>query len=809
MTNFILRENDKEILLSQEDLPIKIGTDLNSDIVVIGSLSLGIAMIIDLIDDRLVLQKINSGIDTTINDNEFSGNHWIKDGDELIVSDKRVQFKISANQIGLNIENVSLEEQPTQFQKRQSESIFQNKTVQRIAIGLVFLVGYFLFYLFTSKAVEINTMPADAKVSVSGGFFPHLKISGRFLLRPGEYRAEALRSGYFPSSLDIEINEESSQVIDIKLKKTPGIITFTTRPDVDSELYLEGKRSTPSICEDVEISLEECRQNWLGLGAMVAAGTRDVELRFEKYFPIKEQLVINGMGEEQEFIFDLKPAWADVQIDTKPSGAEIFVDGKNVGLTPLDLDLIEGQHVLGIKKNGYKDFSTEIAVKARENIVLEPFNLSRLDSKLTIVSYPKGASVNIDSVYRGMTPVEIDLEPLVSHSVSVSKPGYKTMDQIIELKTVETLQSMAKDSEVINLDLQPIFGKILIQGTQDAEVTQGDKSLGNIPLKVNLIAKKQILTIKKDGLLTQDINVKPTPGFDQTLEVKLLTSEETVLAAMPQSIKTSQGLKMRLISTGQFIVGTPRRTQGRQSNETERLVEITRPFYVGTREITNNEFRKFKPKHTSGAETYRELSNGLHPTVMVTWEDAVGFCNWLSNRESLDPAYRVVDGRHQLIQPMTNGYRLLTEAEWEWVARYNGGGGVQKYPWGASMPPTENSGNYADESAESLMTNVLIDYWDGYPLSSPVAKFESNKLGLYDLGGNVSEWVNDYYAVVNRDLDQLEKDPYGPDDGTVRVIRGSSWRHSTITALRYAYRDYGTQGRLDVGFRIARYTDNE
>ena len=809
MTNFILRENDKEILLSQEDLPIKIGTDLNSDIVVIGSLALGIAMIIDLIDDRLVLQKINSGIDTTINDNEFSGNHWIKDGDELTVSNKRVQFKISANQIELNIEKISLEEQPTQFQKRQSESIFQNKIVQRIAIGLVFLIGYFLFYLFTSKAVEINTMPADAKVSVSGGFFPHLKISGRFLLRPGEYRVDYSRSGYFPSSLDIEINEESSQVIDIKLKKLPGIITFTPRPDVDYELYLEGKRSTPSICEDVEISLEECQQRWLALGAVLAAGTRDVELRFEKYFPIKEQLVINGMGEEQEFIFDLKPAWADVQIDTKPSGAEIFIDSKNVGLTPLDLDLIEGEHVLGIKKNGYKNFTTDIAVKARENIILEPFNLSRLDSKLTIVSYPKGASVNIDSVYRGMTPVEIDLQPLVSHTVSVSKPGYKTMDQIIELKTIETLQSMAKDSEVINLDLQPIFGNILIQGTQDAEVIQGDKSLGNIPLKVNLIAKEQILTIKKDGLLTQDIHVKPTPGFDQTLKIKLLTAEETVLAAMPQSIKTSQGHQMRLISTGQFIVGTPRRTQGRQSNEIERLVEITRPFYVGTREITNNEFRKFKPKHTSGAETYRELSNGFHPTVMVTWEDAVGFCNWLSKRESLDPAYRVVDGRHQLIQPMTNGYRLLTEVEWEWVARYNGGGGAQKYPWGASMPPVENSGNFADESAESLMTNVLADYWDGYPISSPVAKFEPNKLGLYDLGGNVSEWVNDYYAVVNRDLDQLDKDPYGPDDGTVRVIRGSSWRHSTITALRYAYRDYGTQGRLDVGFRIARYTDSE
>ncbi len=221
MTTIVIQEGNQTRKISSDDFPIKIGTDLNSDIVIIGSLSLGIAMIIDLIDDRLVLQMINSSVDTKVNDNKFSGNHWIKDGDELIVSDKRVQFKISANQIELNIENVSLEEQPTQFQKRQSESIFQNKTFQKAAIGLVFLVGYFLFYLFTSKAVEINTMPPDAKVSVSGGFFPHLKISGRFLLRPGEYRADYSRSGYFPSSLDIEINEESSQVIDIKLKKTP------------------------------------------------------------------------------------------------------------------------------------------------------------------------------------------------------------------------------------------------------------------------------------------------------------------------------------------------------------------------------------------------------------------------------------------------------------------------------------------------------------------------------------------------------------------------------------------------------------
>ena len=125
------------------------------------------------------------------------------------------------------------------------------------------------------------------------------------------------------------------------------------------------------------------------------------------------------------------------------------------------------------------------------------------------------------------------------------------------------------------------------------------------------------------------------------------------------------------------------------------------------------------------------------------------------------------------------------------------------------MPPEENSGNYADESAESLMTNVLSNYWDGYPVSSPSNKFKPNSIGIYDLGGNVSEWVNDYYSTMNRQVNELNKDPIGPEEGSMRVIRGSSWRHSTITALRFAYRDYGTQGRLDVGFRIARYTENE
>ena len=808
MTTIVIQEGNQTRKISSDDFPIKIGTDLNSDILIVGSLSLGIALIIDLIDDRLVLQKINPSVDTTVNDNEFSGNYWIKDGDELIVSNKRVQFKISANQIELNIENVSLEEQPTQFQKRQSESIFQNKTIQRIAIGLVFLVGYFLFYLFTSKAVEINTIPADAKVSVSGGFFPHLKISGRFLLRPGEYRADYSRSGYFSNSLDIEINEESSQVIDIKLKKTPGIVRFITQPDVVYELYLEGKFS-PFICEDMEMYQEECRKRGFSFGGPLEPGTRDVELRFEKYFPIKEQLIINGMGEEQEFIFDLKPAWADVEIDTKPSEAEIFIDGKNIGLTPLDLDIMEGQHTLEIKKNGFKNFTTEIAVKAKENIVLELFNLSLLDSKINIISNPKEASVNINSIYRGLTPLELELEPLVSHTISLAKPGFKSISENIVLKTQEEILNERNVAYVeFERELKPIYGSISFLGTPGAGLILEGEQIGVVPINLDLLSKKQLLLIKKEGYVTEELMINPTSGYEQTIEINLMTPEEAALAALPNKIQTSQGLEMRLIYPGnEFVMGAPRRDQGRKTNETERLVKITRPFYVGITETSNKEFREFEPKHTSGAEVFRELSNNMHPTVMVSWQQAVAYCNWLSTQESLEPAYRVNKGKYELTRPVSNGYRLLTEAEWEWLSRFNGGGGEQKYPWGDSMPVMEDSGNYADESAEVFMSNTLGKYWDGYPVTSPTGKFKANSLGVFDLGGNVAEWVNDYYSVYPRDLKNVESDPLGPLEGSSRMIKGSSWRHSSISALRYSFRDHAVTSRLDVGFRIARYSD--
>ena len=800
MSQIIIQNGNQSKTVEQNNFPIRIGTDLNSEIVISGSLAEGLSATIDRIGEKYLLQITSQSIDASMNGNKLKGSHWIENEDELIINNAVIQFEHQENDLLVSVSDIS-GEQPTIFEKRQSKGIFENQTIRYIGFSISLVVLYFSFYFFTAKAVKIDVfddlngelIAQDSDIKIDGGLFPSFKIGGRYLLRSGEYEISIQNEGYVSmnnETLIIDENESQDRMFD--LSRLPGKIVFTTNPGVDFDLYVDDSEVSKATPE-----------------TSISAGNRKIELRFDRYFPIEKEIFVNGKGEIQEYSFDLEPSWADVSISTEPVDVGIFNGNERLGNTPSTIQLIQGKNTLSLRKSGYKDYEIQLDIVAQDSVSLESLILSRLDVPLEIMSEPEGASININDEYRGLTPMEIMLEPLVEHKILISKPGYKDINNQLRLDTIESLSSKGKNSEVLDYFLEEILGQVSFVGTDGAKVYRSDDLIGVIPFDIEMISEEQILKVKKDGLVTQEIKMTPNPNYPQKIEVKLLNEEQTVLAAIPKTLKTSQSQEMKLILPGSFVMGTPRRSQGRLSNENERLVEITKPFYIGTKEVTNNEFRAFKPKHTSGAEMFRELSNGMHPTVMVTWSDAAAYCNWLSEKESLVPAYENIDGQYKLKQPITNGYRLPTEAEWEWVSRYNGGAGEQRYPWGDSMPPIEESGNYADESTESLLTNVLKDYWDGYPVTAPSGRFYPNKIGIYDLGGNVAEWVSDYYAVPTRQLRLVEKDPSGPADGTARVIKGSSWRDSSLTKLRFAYRDYGTQGRLDVGFRIARYTDLE
>jgi len=797
MSQISIRQGEDYRSFEPSDLPIKIGTDLNADIRILGPLSIGVVLLLDSLDGRPFIQVVNEKMEVLINGKLLSGNHRINNDDRIDVADKSVVFELSSdNELTLTVTSNEDSLQPTQFQKKTAGStIFGSRIFKFSAMVFILGLAYFLFYLFTANAILIKLQPFGSEVSISGGYFPHLRIGGRYLLRQGDYQLDVSYPGYYPLSTAIAINTDSSQEVAFGLEKLPGELIIKTLPEINLIVSVDGNAVKPASTG----------------GFIIAAGNHKLRITADRYFTVEQDILIDGMELTQEIEVILTPAWTEISIQSLPTGANILIDGKPSGITPNTLEVLESEHTMILKKSGYKPFELSLMVKASQPQFLDLIELSRLDSKLKITTNPIGAAVNINSIYQGLSPVTVELPPLKPHIVEVSKPGYQTQTEEIVLPITEEMQlNDEKDFMKFETNLKPMKGFIRVIGTEGASILADGKHIAQIPSTIELLAKKQILIVQKEGYVTQEINIQPTPGYEQNLKIRLLTPEEAVLAAMPQYIQTSLGLQMRLVSSGTFVMGTPRGDQGRRQSETERLIKITRPFYVGVREIINKEFRQFKPRHTSGAETFRELSNGLHPAVMLTWEEAVDFCQKLSSKESLEPAYEKINGQYQLIQPVTNGYRLLTEAEWEWVARFNGGAGKQRYPWGESMPVKPESGNYADESVEGLdlVANTLSDYWDGYPVTSPAKKFSPSALGIYDLGGNVAEWVNDYYSVYSTNLKQAELDPLGPDEGTARVIRGSSWRHSSISKLRFAYRnEYGTLGRLDVGFRIARYTD--
>ena len=150
---------------------------------------------------------------------------------------------------------------------------------------------------------------------------------------------------------------------------------------------------------------------------------------------------------------------------------------------------------------------------------------------------------------------------------------------------------------------------------------------------------------------------------------------------------------------------------------------------------------------------------------------------------------------------------MPTEAEWAWAARKQSDGSMRKFGWGNHFPPTRKTTNIADRSAATIVARTLIKYNDGQAVTAPVGSYHANSKGLHDMGGNVSEWLNDYYSIALGLSDSAAVDPVGPDRGEYKVIRGASWRHASITELRLSFRDYGNKVRDDLGFRLAMYAE--
>ncbi|MCC7488065.1 MAG: PEGA domain-containing protein [Gammaproteobacteria bacterium] len=648
--------------------------------------------------------------------------------------------------------------------------------------GSLALLALLALELFTARAVGIQVTPAQARVTLRGSWLP-LQLGGRYLLHPGRYTVELAADGHEPLTAPLVVGEERSQDFHFSLKPLPGRLVLEGAPSGSLQLSVDGQPQQPAADGSYA----------------VAAGSHRLRVVAARYQPYETTVEVTGRGERQAVRVALVPDWADVDIRSEPPGARISVGGEALGVTPATVPVASGQAQIELRLEGYKPWRQSLQVTAGQKLTLPPVTLQEADGLLEVVSLPAGAAVSIDGRYRGVTPLETEIAPGRSHTVLVAKPGHETATRSVAVER--------RGSASLHVELAARLGVVRVESEPpDAEVLVDGVARGPAGQELQLLAVPHRIELRKAGYASYVTEVTPRPGMPQRVQARLLTPQQAVMAAVPKTVTTKQGQELRLVGPGEFETGAPRREQGRRPNETQRRVRITRAYYIGLREVTNREYREFRPSHTSGAEKYKQLAGSDHPVVMLGWEDAASYCNWLSDREGLPPAYVLRDGALRLAEPATRGYRLPTEAEWEWASRYNGGGGERRYPWGDQMPPEPESGNFADKSARGIVANVLGDYDDGYPVTAPVGRFRPSPLGFFDLGGNAAEWVNDRYSVYGAG-DAVLVDPQGADTGQYHVIRGSSWRQASISELRFAYRDFGDQGRLDVGFRLARNAD--
>jgi len=738
---------------------------------------------------------------------------WLYDGDVLGIGPSRIHVGISEQGARFTVRQPSAENltapptisagsrsQPTDEAERRTVKPVQFKPVgsgraesrrrasrpRALLVWLPLLALVLVaWFLFSSRSVEIVIEPEPDRMEFEGGLFGFdPSYGGRHLARPGIYSLVAEKEGYRRMELELEVTREPSQSYRFNLEKLPGLLAIDVGSVEGAEIVIDGVPSGVTPQAPLELS----------------PGEHEVRIRSERYEEAVRSVSIEGGGAVQSLDIELIPRWARIGINSRPAGAGIRVDGAEVGTTPATVELIEGTYKIELTLAGHKRHSRRLEVVANKPQMLATIALVPADGRMTIRSEPGGATVTVDGIYRGLTPLDLFMQPGDEFEVELSKVGHETQTRSVSLR--------AGGSTELDVTLPAVLGEISIVTTPDgAELYVNGEPRGEANQTLRLVAVPHEIEVRKEGYEPFRVRVIPRPDFVQAVPVALKSLEQVQAEITPPLISTSQGQEMVLVEGGRFRMGASRREPGRRSNETLRDVELTRRFYIATEEVSNGEFREFKSKHRSGRVGGVNLEPDHHPVVRVTWEQAALYCNWLSGQESLPPAYEKRNGRLELILPPTIGYRLPTEAEWAFVARNPVGSSALKYPWGESLPVPPESGNYGDASAEELLSDSIDGYDDRHPGTAPVGSFEPNALGLFNLGGNVGEWVSDHYTVYPSRTGEVAQDPLGPARGESHVIRGAGWMDSVVSELRLSYREYGVEARPDVGFRIARYAE--
>lgn len=801
--HILIRDVEGERRIGRDKLPLRVGTGSDCQLRLPGPGG-GPVLVLDLLDGAPFVQPLGRDASMQFNGEPLTASTRLRDGDELQFYGSRILVSALGDRLTLDVrlEDSAYVTQPpespddaaaagdeaiapTAFRRAADSyaaAVEQRRSPLKAIVGVALAALLFVSWLlFTSKSIQFEVTPADPDdISIHGGWF-RLPVGDRFLLRSGDYVVEVHKDGYYDVSQQFVVGDEPSKTIEVKMRRLPGRLTVATDPPVAAVVSIDNSLVGPAPYGPVELE----------------PGDHSVDVKADRYLPFADVVNVPGLGRSEEMHVQLVRRWSDVAVSSEPAGAEIYDGEKRIGTTPATVELLEGTHQVSVVHEGYKAWDGTVVAKPNVDQTLPLIRLEPANAKLLVNTIPRSANVTVDGRYRGQSPITLALSPDIDYVIGLSKAGYGATSRKVRLQ--------AAASQSITVDLSARAGKLTVNvRPSDATILVDGGARGVGTQTLQLSSAPHRVEVRKEGYETWTRTITPRPGYPQTVSVSLRSLEEIAREKVEVNVTTASGQVMRRVQPGTFTMGSSRAEAGRRANEVIVPVTITKPFLIGVHEVTNDEFSKFSEGHDSGSSINPAMAGANNPVANVTWEEAVQYCNWLSTREGLMPAYEEKYGHWVAIRPLTNGYRLPTEAEWAWAIRYGESPKATRFAWGDEMPPKKDSGNFADESAKDLVPTIIPGYDDGFASTAPVGKFTPNRIGIYDGSGNVAEWVNDFYTVPTPGQTTPVVDPLGPDSGKTHVIRGSSWRQAGEMELRLSFRDYGEDARSDVGFRLAR-----
>jgi len=627
--------------------------------------------------------------------------------------------------------------------------------------------------------LQLRFTPERVKVEFPGSESRFIVLDGTLDLnvKKGVRLISVEAPGHFPREFELDVTSSPLDPIHIELiPQWAKLKVIGTPRTMVTAIGKNGKRTELGIVPGDGI---------LEINEGLMAGTYTLEGNRPDYYPTRIEEVNLPYDDDREVEIYLEPMPGKVEVISQPAGAEVLVNDTVKGKTPLTLEGLPVGKPLEfiVKKTGFREKTESLQLEPNANLLVDFGNLTMKTGEIRPQVFLDGEEANpeqleeltytVDGVtFSGNSEI---ITPVVEgeHTLYVEHPDYLSVEMPIRVGDGRFTP--------VSIDLQPKPGQLTIRLRPARNYTL--EANGQVLESIDRAGTTYYLKPNE----MHELELKIRDHLSARKSIVLEPNQREIWEFEPVPIPGPRegenypvpyvGMEMVFIPQGSFVMGSPPSEIARLPEEGPRTeASLSKPFWIGRYEVTQGQYLHIMESNPS------RFKKPDKPVDSVSWNQAQLFCQRLTS----------IEGRAGRL-PEGYVYRLPTEAEWEYAAR---AGTKTPFHWGdrANMEMGNFKGVYPRDFNEDHEVSGIYG-------SVEVGSYEPNPWGLYDVHGNLREWVFDNW---NARLPGGEVvDHAGPRTGSQKVIRGGGWEDPaqlTRSAVRNGLRPSTTS--FSLGFRV-------